>query len=68
MVEMFSEYINMKLGIDKCGIVNVRKGELDEKKFESDIPTLTHEESYKYLGICESSNILHKEMMFRCSL
>ena len=36
----------------------MRKGKLDDKKFKSEIPLLTHEESYKYLGICESSENL----------
>ena len=62
LVEMFSKDINMKLGIDKCGIVNVVKGKLDEKKFESEIPTLTNDDAYKYLGLCESSDILHEKM------
>ena len=62
LVEMFSKDINMKLGIDKCGIINVTKGTLNEEEFKSEIPTITNDNSYKYLGICETSEILHKEM------
>ena len=35
---------------------------MDDTIFESEIPTLTDTESYKYLGICESSEILHEKM------
>ena len=62
LVEMFSKDINMKLGIDKCGIINVTKGKMNEEEFKSEIPTITNDNSYKYLGICETSEILHKEM------
>ena len=62
LVEMFSKDIKMELGIDKCGIVNVTKGVLDDEIMKTKIPILTTEDSYKYLGISENSDVLHKEM------
>ena len=62
LIETFSKDIKMNLGIDKCGIVNVIRGKMDNDKFDSEIPTLPESDSYKYLGISESSVILHDKM------
>ena len=62
LVEMFSRDIKMELGLDKCAIINVVKGEVNNKDFETKIPILTGDDEYRYLGIAETSDILHNKM------
>ena len=59
---MFSRGIKMELGLDKCAIINVVKGEVNNKDFETKIPILTDDDEYRYLGIAETSDILHNKM------
>ena len=62
LVEMFSRDIKMELGLDKCAIINVVKGEVNNKDFETKIPILTDDDEYKYLSIAETSDTLHNKM------
>ena len=62
----FSSDIQMEFGLEKCAVVKVKKGA--RAVFEGiSLPTgeQIHEledEGYKYLGILEANDILHKEM------
>ncbi|XP_063689225.1 uncharacterized protein LOC134822247 [Bolinopsis microptera] len=62
----FSSDIKMEFGLEKCAVVKVKKGA--RAVFEGiSLPTgeQIHEledEGYKYLGILEANDILHKEM------
>jgi hypothetical protein len=65
VVHDFSKDIGMEFGNDKCGLLNMRRGkasnsegiDLDGEEIK-DIETT----GYKYLGILEYDNVLHKEM------
>ena len=62
LIKKFSDDIKMDFGIEKCAVLHIEKGKINHSPFESEIPALGPEESYKYLGIAESSDILHDEM------
>ena len=56
----------MEFGLDKCATINIKKGKLGDAKSiplpSGNVIESIDEEGYKYLGILESDNILHKEM------
>ena len=52
----------MSFGIEKCAVLHIEKGKVTNSPLISDIPTLAIEDSYKYLGIVEASDILHDEV------
>ena len=67
----FSTDIAMEFGLDKCATINISKGKLGNAKSiplpsGNEIESID-EEGYKYLGILESDNILHKEMKSKVS-
>ncbi|XP_044745088.1 uncharacterized protein LOC123306951 [Coccinella septempunctata] len=66
LVRKFSEDIGMIFGLEKCAVVNVRRGRLAEgENVElSDgrtVPILGQEERYKYLGIQQTFGIRQQE-------
>ena len=68
----FSTDIAMEFGLGKCATINISKGKLGDAKSiplpsGNQIETID-EEGYKYLGIFETDNILHKEMKSKVSL
>ena len=66
IVEDFSKDINMTFGLDKCAKCTLRKGKKHStenmKLEENEIADLDGEAVYKYLGIEENENILHKKI------
>jgi hypothetical protein len=49
----------MSFGLDKCAIVHIKKGKMVDSPVTMEIPTLSSEDSYKYLGVIEGTEILH---------
>lgn len=67
IVASFSESIGMKMGVDKCAVVHVKRGRIQEgagQRVMDDIiiPQLGTEESYKYLGVQQALDIKSAEM------
>ena len=61
LVKEFSDDIKMSFGLDKCAVIHIVKGEVNNLPEIQEIPILDEEESYKYLGIAESSAMKHDE-------
>jgi len=60
LINRLSDDINMEFGIEKCAVQHIEKVKgVKTPPLLSDIPSLVIEDSYKYLGITEASNILH---------
>ena len=66
-VRVFSDDIGMQFGIEKCAMLVMRRG----KKVKSEgialpnnekIRSLDETEGYKYLGVLEADEVLHKDM------
>lgn len=56
IVATFSESIIMEMGVEKCAVLEVRRGKIQESKGVTlmnniTITVLKKDESYKYLGI-----------------
>ena len=63
----FTTSIGMKLGFDKCKVLNIVQGKIKAcgniRLNENDIiEEMGNADIYKYLGVIESSNIKHNEM------
>lgn len=51
VARMFSDDIGMKFGLDKCGIINIHKGIVqNSNQIVCDIKQIPPEETYRYLG------------------
>lgn len=66
LVRSFSADIKMKFGLDKCSIVHVRRGKINEEgnlilQDDVEIRSLGLEETYKYLGVQQSYEIRQKQ-------
>ena len=61
LIKGFSDDIKMEFGLEKCAVVHMKAGKIIQSTEVRDIPTLTEEESYKYLGILEHDKILHEK-------
>jgi D-mannonate dehydratase len=67
---MFSGDINMKLGVNKCKIIEIVKGKHKEGqeyplKEGGTITNMSENETYKYLGIGQNARITHEEIKDR---
>jgi hypothetical protein len=62
LIKRFSKDIKMSFGIEKCAVLHIEKGKVTDSPLLSDIPNLDVEDSYKYLGVVEASEILHDEI------
>lgn len=62
-VKTFSNDISMSFGLDKCAIINIKKGAVQEpgEPYEM-ITVLPPEETYKYLGAAQNQHIDHTEL------
>jgi len=65
IVQTVSKDINMNFGSEKCARMCLKRGRVQSKMrtgstFENDIKELDSRKAYKYLGIEESFDILHK--------
>ena len=61
LLQTFTNDITMKLNIQKCAIISVNKGKIDDTQHNI-LPTLTSDDSYKYLGLVQSSDFLQKKI------
>ena len=59
LLQTFSNDINMTLNINKCATITFNKGRILEDE-NALLPLLKANDSYKYLGLVESSNFLEK--------
>ena len=55
----------MKFGLEKCAVIHMKKGKICHSPIIEDIPHMTGEETYKYLGITQADEILHKKVKNR---
>ena len=67
IVKKFSDDIRMEFGLEKCAKISIIKGKMVRSSNISlnehtHIKELSNTESYKYLGVEESSNTHHKNM------
>jgi len=62
LVKRFSDDINMELGLDKCAVLHIKKGNVVDSMLLSDFPSLGIDVAYKNLGITEASDVLHTEI------
>ena len=67
IVEMFSNDVNMSLGVQKCAIVNIRKGQyVQGSSYEygdgNFIQCLEKQQLYRYLGIPQNNRINQTEI------
>jgi hypothetical protein len=70
IITMFSGDNNMKLGVNKCKIIEIVKGKHKEGqgyplKEGGTITNMSENETYKYLGIGQNARITHKEIKDR---
>ena len=49
----------MSFGLDKCAVIHLTRGKVNNTPETLEIPILDPEDSYKYLGIIESDAIQH---------
>ena len=59
LLHTFTSDINMKFGMDKCAILHVNKGTIEEEN-QNLLPNLNHETVYRYLGLLESNEFHQK--------
>ena len=59
IIKTFSDGICMDFGVDKCAVVHIKNGKIYDSPWVTDIPLLSGEDSYKYLGVLECDAILH---------
>ncbi|XP_045463748.1 uncharacterized protein LOC123673305 [Harmonia axyridis] len=67
IVASFTKTIGMEIGMDKCAVVHVRRGQIREGEGlavmeDLTIPRLSAQEHYKYLGIQQALDIKMPEM------
>ena len=62
IIAKFSKDICMEFGLDKCAVIHTRKGKTIDSPFLSNIPTLSTEDNYRYLGILECTDILQSQV------
>ena len=55
----------MDFGLDKCAVIHIKKGKLEDLPTVQDIPLLTGDDNYKYLGILQADHILHEKAKAR---
>jgi hypothetical protein len=65
IVQAISKGINMNFGLEKCARMCLKRGRIQSKMHiestsENDITELDPRKAYRYLGIEESYDILHK--------
>ncbi|KAL1446836.1 hypothetical protein WDU94_012201 [Cyamophila willieti] len=63
ITKLFSDCINMKFGLKKCAIINIKKGKVStEPVIINGMSNLEQNEQYKYLGILENNKIDHMKL------
>ena len=61
LIKEFRDDIKMEFKLEKCAVIQMKVGKIVQSTKVRGIPTLTEEESYKYLGILEHDKILHEK-------
>ena len=61
LIQTFSMDINMSLNLNKCATLTINKGVVENDTTQM-LPLLTKDESYKYLGLLQSSNFHEKKI------
>lgn len=59
IIQEFINDIGMSFGLEKCTVIHIKQGKVNNTPDSLEIPILDQEESYKYLGILESNSIQH---------
>ena len=59
-IKTFSDEICMNFSLEKREVIHTNIGQIVKSDCVVDIPTLSGDNTYKYLGILECGNILHK--------
>ena len=62
VIQEFSNDITMEFGLDKCAVIHMKKGEVVNSPLIRDIPSLSGDDNYKYLGIIQADSILHNKV------
>ena len=62
LIAMFSRDIKMEFGLQKCAVIHIQKGIIQDSPCVHNMPLVSSNDSYKYLGILQSS-IIHHDMM-----
>ncbi|KAI5731448.1 hypothetical protein M8J77_010139 [Diaphorina citri] len=66
LVEQFSNDIGMKFGLDKCKVINIKKGKYETSAVQLEsggiIEAMDETDVYKYLGYAQARNIRHREI------
>ncbi|XP_044765520.1 uncharacterized protein LOC123321825 [Coccinella septempunctata] len=68
IVAAFSDSINMRMGINKCATLEVKRGKMQDTGQQTTllnnvtIPTLTDKQTYRYLGVQQALEIKTSEM------
>ncbi|XP_044756916.1 uncharacterized protein LOC123315325 [Coccinella septempunctata] len=68
LVASYSDSINMQIGVEKCAVLEIRRGKIQETETNTvlmntiAIPQLGNHESYKYLGVRQALDIKTAEM------
>ena len=62
IIATFSTDIRMDFGLEKCAVVHTVAGKIIDSPCVTDIPLLSGEDNYKYLGILECDVILHSDV------
>ena len=65
VIQEFSNNIMMKFGLEKCAVIRMKRGKICNSPIIDSIPLMTGEETYKYLGITQADEILHKKVKNR---
>ena len=55
----------MKFGLEKCAVIHMKRGKICNSPIIDNIPLMTGEETYMYLGITHADEILHEKVKNR---
>jgi hypothetical protein len=61
LIAEFSDDIKMTFALEKCAVLNIKAGKLIDSPDVADIPILSAQDNYKYLGIVQCNEILHNQ-------
>ena len=61
LIQEFSKDIMMEFGLKKCAVIHMKQGKIADSPIVDDIPTMTAEDTYKYLGIVQANQSYMKK-------
>ena len=62
LIQEFSKDIGMEFGLDKCATIHLKKGEVKNSPLIEEIPQMTCDDRYKYLGVLQCDTIASNEV------